>query len=296
MRPRAQSASCIVALPPADLSIPSDLGTVHQAVSKQFAWDLAVTNTGGSIAVDSRAELLVPPVVVVDDAWVAGGTCTNGAGVISCQMGDIPGSAARVIHLLLRSDVVGTNSISARVSAQNDAQAANDAGNGTLVIEPEADLAVTLQSASTVETGSSVTASFSAANLSAIDALTVNVEFTLSNGLAAASAEFAGGSCFVQAQTFRCTLPSLAAGATATGTVVINAVAAGAATVEARVMSSNVDPDATNDVVVKSIAVTQPATSSMQSSGSGGGGGSTGSVLLLGLAGLLCTRRLRVLS
>lgn len=135
MRPRAQSASCIVVLPPADMSVAFDLGTLRQTVSTQFTWDLTVSNAGGSIAVDSRIDLVVPPTVQVDDAWVAGGTCTSGAGTISCLLGDVPGSATRVIHLTLHSDVVGTNSVSAQMSAQNDAQAANDVGNGTLVIE-----------------------------------------------------------------------------------------------------------------------------------------------------------------
>jgi hypothetical protein len=135
MRPRAQSASCIVVMPPADMSVPFDMGTVHKTVSTQFTWDLTVSNTGGSVAVDSRIDLVVPPTVQIDDVWVAGGTCTSGAGTISCLLGDVPGSATRVIHLTLHSDVVGSNSVSAHMSAQNDAQAANDVGNGTLVIE-----------------------------------------------------------------------------------------------------------------------------------------------------------------
>jgi hypothetical protein len=135
MRQEAQRASCIVVMPPADMSVPFDMGTVHKTVSTQFTWDLTVSNMGGAVAMDSRIDLVVPPTVQVDDVWVAGGTCTSAAGAISCLLGDVPGSATRVIHLTLHSDVVGTNSVSAHVSAQNDAQAANDAGNGTLVIE-----------------------------------------------------------------------------------------------------------------------------------------------------------------
>lgn len=135
MRPRAQSASCIVAMPPADMSVALNLGTLHKTVSTQFTWDLTVSNVGGAIAVDSRIDLTVPPTVQIDDVWVAGGSCTSGAGAISCLLGDVPGAATRVIHLTLHSDVIGSNSVSAHMSAQNDAQAANDAGSGTLVIE-----------------------------------------------------------------------------------------------------------------------------------------------------------------
>lgn len=143
MLPRMQSAQCITALPPADLSIASDLGSLTQVVMRPFAWDLPVTNSGGSSAIDARVTLLVPPVIVIDEAWVSGGTCTSGAGVISCEMGNIPAGASRVIHLTLRSDVIGSNSISARVSAQNDTRPDNNTGDGTLVIDdPAADPAV----------------------------------------------------------------------------------------------------------------------------------------------------------
>lgn len=135
MLPRMQSAQCITPLPPADLSIPSDLGTLTRAVTQPFAWELPMTNSGGSAAIDARATLLVPPAVVVDEAWVEGGTCTSGGGTVHCEMGlPIATGAARIIHMTLRSNVIGSNSISARITAQNDAQSSNNAGDGTLAI------------------------------------------------------------------------------------------------------------------------------------------------------------------
>lgn len=145
MRTRAQSASCITPLSPADLAIPADMGTIKQTVSSQFNWDLTVSNTGGSTAIDAQAEVTLPTAVQIADAWVDSGTCTHDSGVVACRMGDIPGSSSRIVHLSLHSDVVGSNSIAARVSAQNDGDAANDTGGATLVIEEQSQVATTPQ-------------------------------------------------------------------------------------------------------------------------------------------------------
>src|SRR4030095_9445100 len=96
----------------------------------------------------------VPPVVQIEDAYVPGGSCTSGAGVIQCQLGDITGGASRMVHLMLRSDALGSSSISARIVADSDASLDDNKGDGTIVIEPEADLGVSLQgpgAASTID-------------------------------------------------------------------------------------------------------------------------------------------------
>ncbi|HKE96021.1 MAG TPA: M12 family metallo-peptidase, partial [Povalibacter sp.] len=117
IRPRLQSAACLLPMAPPDLSIPQDLDTQVAAINAPFEWSLTVSNVGGSTAERARVTLLVPPVVAINDAWVAGGTCTSNAGFISCEMGDIAVAGTRVIHLTLQSSVAGSNSISAEVSA-----------------------------------------------------------------------------------------------------------------------------------------------------------------------------------
>lgn len=293
MQPRVHSAPCITAMPPADVSIPSDLGTLTRAVSQPFAWELRVTNSGGSSAIGARATLLVPPVVIVNEAYVEGGSCISGAGVTSCEMGlPIPAGSSRVIHMTLRSDVLGSNSISARVTAQHDAQSGNDMGDGTLIIDPEADLAVSLQAPATAQAGAPLSAAFSAANLAAIDAHNVNVEITLSSGLTPVTAEIAGGSCVVQTAGVRCTLPSLAANATANGTISLTASTAGAAILQARVFGGYVDPVPANNMAEKSLVVSAPAATPDTAENRSGGGGSTGILFLLGLGGLFRLRRI----
>jgi hypothetical protein len=290
MQARAQAASCVTALPAANLSVPADLGTQHEPVTRTFEWELPITNVGGSNALGARVELLVPPVVTIDDAYVAGGSCTSGAGAISCSMDEIPGGAVRVVHLTLHSDVLGTNSVSAHVTSQNDAALTNNDGYGTFVIDAEADLALSLQSPATVESGETLKATFAMSNAAAIDAITVNVEFTLSAGLTAESAQIPGGTCMVQPQSVRCTLPSLAANADVSGSLETTGATVGPATLQARISSSYIDPAAGNDTVTRNIDVTAPP-SSQSHSGGGGGGGSSSALWLLALTTLLGFRQ-----
>ncbi len=291
MRPRLQSARCIIPLTPPDVTVPADLGTLHKAVTRPFEWELTVNNVGGSSATGVRVTILVPPVVLVDEAWVAGRSCTAGAGVISCDLGDIAGSGSRVVHLVLRSDSVGSSSIFARVTANNDSLLANNSGDGTLIIDPEADLAVSLQAPASIQAGSTTTASFTITNLAVIDADAVDVEFTLSGGITATSAEIAAGGCSVQAMSVRCSLPAVAARSGSSGNLTLAAATAGMATLRASVSGRYVDPNQTNDSTTQSIDVT--ATSANQNAGgSRGGGGSSSAGFVVALALLLATRRL----
>src|SRR5262249_36485932 len=47
IRPRAQTARCIGALPPANIAVSRDLGTMRRPASSSFEWALEVANTGG---------------------------------------------------------------------------------------------------------------------------------------------------------------------------------------------------------------------------------------------------------
>lgn len=289
--PRIQNASCLLPMAPPDLSVDTDLGTRTEAVSDAFSWQLSINNVGGSAAQHSRVVLFVPPVMNIDEAWVPGGTCTSGAGVIACEMGAIAAAGSRVVHLTLRSEVVGSNSISARVQALGDAQSVNDTGDGTLVIASQIDLGVSLEAPTSVGMNATASGSFVAQNTAAIDATDVTVELTLSSEIAASAVQMANASCELDSSIVRCTLPVLAAGQSASGTVTFSGSAAGTGTAQARITGASIDPVSANDTAQRSITVMQTAQARQSpAAGGGGGGGSTGSLLLAALAGLLGIR------
>jgi hypothetical protein len=289
MRARAQAASCITNLPPANISIPGDLGSERHAVTTAFEWQLEVANAGGLSAHNVHAELLVPPVVQVDDVYVAGGSCTSGAGVIQCHLGDVPGGTSRIIHLVLRSDVLGSNSISARLTSNHDSVSADNEGDGTLVIEPEADLAVTLQGPASVKTSEMFNLALSVVNRGSVGTTNIDVNVELPAGITATNFTLGGTGCTQESGHIHCSLPSLAPGATATGSLSVNVTTVGDALLRARVSGDYVDPDASNDVSDLTVNVStssKPVAQSSSSGGGGGGGGSMGVLFLLGLVGL----------
>jgi MYXO-CTERM domain-containing protein len=162
------------------------------------------------------------------------------------------------------------------------------------VIDGEADLAVTLQSASSVESGKALSATFAASNATSIDTVTVAVEFTLSAGIVADSAQIAGGDCVVQPQSVRCTVPTIAAKSSVKGMIGLTGASVGPATLQARISSTYTDPTAGNDSITQKIDVTAPPSSPSSNTGGGGGGGgggSTSALWILSLAAFLGIRR-----
>jgi hypothetical protein len=298
MRPRVQSASCITALPDADIAIAADLGAVRKPASRPFEWALHVANVGGVVAKRVRADVLVPPVVLVDDAYVIGGSCTSGAGRIFCELGDVPGGATRAVNLSLRSDVAGSNSISARVMSDNDASLANNSGDGVLLIDSEADVGVALQGPTSAVVGAEFNVSFTVANPGPSGVGAVQVAVTLPAGVMASRAELANGACAVAQSGVQCTLASLSAGGSATGVVAVTAASAGNVALHAGVSGNYVDPQPANDSAEHVLSVTPRSSAVSQNSaneggGKEGGGGAVSLALLLGLAGLQRTRRRR---
>jgi hypothetical protein len=294
IRPNIGTAACITALPPADISIPADLGTRRAAVGRPLEWDLVVANAGGSTATNVRADILVPPVVAIEDAYVVGGSCTSGAGVIQCQLGDVAGSTSRIVHLTLSSDVTGSNSIFARVQAGLDSVSTNNSGNGTLDFGPEADLAVTVAGPASAAVNDRFTLNVGVTNHASFAATGVRVTLALPASTSAISATLGGTDCEVSAASIVCTIPHLAAGGTATGVLSLQTTASGDASFAVAVASDYVDPNAANDSAIATVSVTTTATSAPQvssASSGGGGGGSAGALLLAGLLGLLGARR-----
>lgn len=301
MRPKIDRARCIASLPPANVSIPSDLGAISRAVGTTFDWDLSVTNTGGTSAREVRSEVRVAPALAVEDAYVTGGSCTSGAGIVQCQLGDLAGGTSRAIHLRLRSDAIGTNSISAHVFSQNatDADGKDNAGEGTVVIEPEADVSVSVEGPAQAQEMDTFALDFTVANGAVIEALGLSTIIELPEGFTAESPTQEGATCTIQSGAVMCTLPSLAPGASSAGTVRLLPSRSGTVILRAEVSGSYVDPDSSNDAAEASVEITalsppgeiQATSSSSGSPGGGGGGGSSNALWLICLGSLLFGRR-----
>lgn len=293
MQPRVASASCIAALPAADIAIEADLGSLQQSLGRNFEWNLTVSNVGGVTTKNARAEIILPAVIDVQEAFVIGGSCVSGAGAITCQLGEIAGGSSTAINLILRSDVAGTHEVPVRVNASNETQIGNNDGAATIQIEAEADLAIALQAPTSATNGTAFNVSLVANNLSTALARGITLTLALPAGVTASAASLNGASCSLDSSAISCSIDSLASGTALTGTATLVAATDGSVLLEARIAGGHVDPVAGNDTASATVSVTTKATSSSQSTSSGGGGGSTGGPLLLALLSLLGFKNLQ---
>ncbi|WP_198683103.1 M12 family metallo-peptidase [Peristeroidobacter agariperforans] len=145
---RVASASCITALPNADVEVDGNLGSVQRSLDKEFSWSLTVRNGGGMTTANARAEIALPSDLTIVDASVSGGTCTSGAGLIMCELGQIPGGNSAIVNVSLRSAVAMSRAITVEVSAANDNNPNNNHGTGTIITQAEVDLAGPVQAPS----------------------------------------------------------------------------------------------------------------------------------------------------
>jgi hypothetical protein len=275
MQPKAAGATCITALARADVAVDADLGSVRQPLNQSFDWQLTIRNTGGLASAGTRAEIALPSAFTIEEAFVSGGTCTSGGGLIECDLDDIAGGSSAAVQLVLRSSAAASHPITVDVSASNETNLANNHGEGTISTQAEVDLSVGLQAPASSAAGTTFNATLSATNRSDLDADTVSLRLALPDGVTASNATFAGGSCTVGTGSITCSLPALAAGATATGSATLTASTVGSAVLQAQISSSQIDPVASNDSAAATINVTSAPLPVAQSNSSGGGGGGT---------------------
>lgn len=291
MRAKAAGASCITALSSADIAVDANLGTVQGPLDDSFEWDLTVRNAGGIATTNARAEIRLPADITIEAASVNGGTCTSGAGLILCELGQIAGGNSAVVNLSLHSAVSTSHAISVDVSAANESNLNNNHGAGTISTKPEVDLSVSLQAPASIAAGTSFNATLAARNLSDNGADTVLLTIALPAGVTASSATFGGTDCTLADGSITCSLASLAPGASVTGTATLTAATTGNTVLQAQIVSGQIDPVTANNAATTTVSVTGSTMSATQSASSGGGGGGGSSTpaliaLLLGALGL----------
>lgn len=290
MRHKANAAVCIGALPAADVALPASLGRTRAPVGRSFDWQLRVLNAGGLDTTDTRVDIRLTPGVQIEDANVLGGTCTNDGTVASCLLSGIRGSSSHTIELRLRAGRTGEYPIVAEALASNDARPDNNTGVGVLQVTEEADVSLQLNSPPTATTGTTFNLDFIARNHSTLhmDQATLNV--ALPAGITTASLSLAGSSCQRSSTELRCQLPTLRAGSSLEGQIILGADSARTVQITAELDAQLFDPTPTNNLATQTISVTSTPASMASTTRSGGGGAWGGSWLLL-LTGLLYARR-----
>ena len=288
MQANAALASCISALPTVDMSIAlnGQPNSVFLSNSPQLSVDLS--NNGLNLATNVEVDITLPNNVTFVSAAPSSGTCTNGAGTVNCQLGNVPGLSGRTVTLTTLASAVGVGTFDATVTSDFDERPGNNQDSVQLTVNSAVDLVINSPAAASININQSTTLSSAIENTSVLDATGLTLSISLNSGLRVDSASWSIGTCTVTNQRVDCQAASLTAQSSSTLSFGVTGLAAGARSYTVALASNEADADTTNNLLTSSVSVIDP--------NDDGGGGVVGLpfLWLLSLVALKTRRRFRV--
>lgn len=135
MAPRVASASCLEPLLPPDLALPASLGSHDVVVGADFNWRIDLANQGESAATNARITVQLTPAITIVSATAGGETCVVQASLATCDVATVNAGESLPMNFVMRSPTPGNFAAHAQVVAADDANRANDTGDGTLLVQ-----------------------------------------------------------------------------------------------------------------------------------------------------------------
>lgn len=285
MQDRVSAASCIAPLPSIDMSVElnGQVSTLLIGASTDLIYDLS--NNGSLPATTVAADFTIPSTLTVNSVVVSSGSCSSGAGTVSCTLGDVPGFSSRTVTISTTPTSVGDGTLSASVTADVDDRLDNNTEALQVTVNPAVDLAVNTPTSVSVNLDQSTTVSGTLDNLSQFDATGVDLSVTVNDDLRINSASWSIGSCTVTAQQIDCQSSNFAAQSSATVSIGVTGIDTGSKGYTLTLSSNEADADPRNNSVTGSVQVNE--------ANGDEGGGTTGPLFLclLGLITLIFRRR-----
>jgi hypothetical protein len=277
-------ASCINALPAVDMAVSlSSSATILFGVGTDLNYD--VTNIGILDATNVVVDFTIPANLTLGTVTPSVGICTNGAGTVSCTIGDVPGSSSRTVDISVTPASLGPGTLSATVSADVDERASNNQQSLQMTVAPAVDLVVNAPTGASVKLNKSTTINATLENRATLNATGVSLTVDLGNALQATAASWSIGSCTVLAQQVTCQAATFAAQSNSTINVTATGIAAGNPNITVTLSALEAELVPSDNSANGRIEVKDPDDSS--------GGGATGPFFLWLLAGLIGVRRNR---
>lgn len=285
MSAEVAGASCISPLPSIDVDVGlAGAPVVLFGASATVTYD--IDNNGSLDATNVVADFTLPANLTLDSATASQGTCTSGAGTVSCAIGTIPGFANRTVDLGVTPTSIGLGTITATVTTSDtDERPGNNVEQLQFSVDPAVDLVVNVPLGSDIKLNQSTTITAGLENRATIDATAVTLTVDLGNALNATSASWPLGSCTVTAQRVTCQAALFAAQSSSSFSVTATGVAAGNPNIVATLSSAEAELVVNNNSANGRLEVRDKNEDS--------GSGSTGPLFLLLMTALGLLRRRR---
>lgn len=286
MQAEAAAARCVTALPSVDVGIGRDRPLSNVLLGASTVIDYEVAATGMLNVSDVVANFTLPNVLSLDSVATTAGSCSSGAGTVSCELGDLAGLSSQTVTMTVTPVAVGSGTLNASVTtSDSDERPGNDQDALQLTVDPAVNLVVNAPATSPAFIDTNTTVTVRLENLSILDATNVSLSVSLASGLQASAATWPLGTCSVSAQQIDCQASRFAAQSSSSLSITAAAVAIGMQDVSVSISSAEIDADTSNNTGSRAVNVVEP-----QSEDDSGGGGTTNPLFLLLLA-LAATRR-----
>lgn len=209
-----------------------------------------VTNNGTQTATGVTLSDALPVSVNVDSVVASQGSC-NGTAVVSCALGDLASGASATVQITVTPTVTGTLNNSVSVSSiESDVNLVNNNANSSVLVQVPAittDVAVTMSGTpGTLRRLENVTYTINVSNIGPNNASNVTLTDTIPSGFRIVSSSSAQGNCY-GTSTVTCLFNTLASGASATATIVMQARSRGTYTNVANVTTTTRDSNSANN-------------------------------------------------
>jgi hypothetical protein len=131
MEARIQTASCLSAYVPPDVSLQVPAAAVDAALNTPFTLSFSVEASGDDPSADVVATATLPASLSLQSAAVDGTPCTTGAGTVSCAVGSLAPGESRAVTLQVTAGASGTIAVPVQVSSSNDSNGSDDSAQIT---------------------------------------------------------------------------------------------------------------------------------------------------------------------
>lgn len=285
MQDDVAGAVCITALPSADVSVVAAASTETLLLGDRGSLLFDVNSNGTEAVTNVVVSLPIPANVTLTSVSSTAGNCTSGAGDVSCTLGSIAAGSGVSINLDIDTPSVGFADIVASVTADTDANAANNQASTSLTIDPAVDLVLGVAATAQVDENQSTVVLTNVENRSSLQATNIILTVMPSSGITIDSATWISGTCDIANTIVTCQAANLAPQSNDELSMQITGVTEGAESYAMSVAASEVDRDSSNNTASGQINVgTMVVANAGGGSAQSGGGGSMNLALLLLLA------------
>ncbi len=282
----APSSSCVTALPTVDMSISliGQSATVLLGANTVLSYD--INQNGTDPATNVTADFTLPTTLSLDSVTTSLGTCSSGAGVVNCVLGDVPGLSNNTIDITTTPTSVGPGLLSATVDSDvnPDERPENNQVDLQLTVNPAVDLVVNTPTAPTIKIDESTTISAVLENRSILPVIGATLTVNLSNGLQINSATWSIGTCTIALQQIDCLAATFDAQSSSTLSIGVTAISTGSKSYTMALSSNQAEANPGDNSESGTLRVNSPKDS----------GGAAGPMFLWLLATFTALRRGRL--